>query len=109
MQSCWGECPGWVAREGITGLVSHARDVHHPETIAKGFFFRFLNLVLGISFREQISKELEEGLVVDDLLVFRVMPLVAQRSSHSVAWWNASVMLCLVERGLSVMGLPCSM
>ena len=28
-----------------------------------------------------------------NLLGFRVMPLVAQRLSHSVAWWNASVML----------------
>ena len=54
------ECPEWVAQEGIASLVSHARDVHHPETIAKGL--RFLNIVLGISSRERSPKSLRRGL-----------------------------------------------
>ena len=65
MQSCWGECPGWVAREGVIGLVFHSRDVHHPETIPKSFFLKVSQPCVRDIFQGAISKELEEGLVVD--------------------------------------------
>ena len=54
-----------MAQEGVTGLVFHARDVHHLETIPKGFFFKVSQPRVRDIFQGVISKELEEGLVVN--------------------------------------------
>ena len=52
-------------QEGVAGLVFHSRDVHHPETIPKCFFFKVSQPCVRDIFQGAISKELEEGLVVD--------------------------------------------